>query len=116
MRLQVVAGKFLRSLPYFVYRLIRLLTRAVHMLGLDNVHVAQGDAFDVADEWKGITFRGSVRAPEAVGLAARMLTLDGTAVLGLSRRPEPPDRTRDLLGTPGPCPEAPWRTRSTPPR
>lgn len=28
MRLQVVAGKFLRSLPYFVYRLIRLLTRA----------------------------------------------------------------------------------------
>ncbi|MBI5156925.1 MAG: class I SAM-dependent methyltransferase [Acidimicrobiia bacterium] len=79
-------------------RRIRLLTRAVHLLGLDNVHVAQGDAFDVADEWKGITFRGSVRAPEAVGLAARMLTLDGTAVLGLSRRQEPPDRTRDLLG------------------
>ena len=79
-------------------RRIRLLTRAVHVLGLDNVHVAQGDAFDVADEWKAMTFRGSVRAPEAVGLAARMLTLDGTAVLGLSRRAEPPDRTRDLLG------------------
>jgi 16S rRNA (guanine527-N7)-methyltransferase len=79
-------------------RRIRLLTRAVHVLGLDNVHVSKGDAFDVADEWKGITFRGSVRAPEAVGLAARMLTLDGTAVFGLSRREDPPDRTRDLLG------------------
>ena len=78
-------------------RRIRLLTRAVAVLGLDNVHVAQGDAFDVADEWKGLTFRGSVRAPEAVGLANRLLTEDGTAVLGLSRRAEPPDRTRDLV-------------------
>lgn len=79
-------------------RRIRLLSRAVHVLGLDNVHVSQGDAFDVADEWKGMAFRGSVKAPEAVGLAARMLTVDGTAVLGLSRRAEPPDRTRDLVG------------------
>ncbi len=79
-------------------RRIRLLTRAVHVLGLDNVHVAQGDAFDVADEWKGLAFRGSVRAPEAVGLASKLLTPDGTAVFGLSRRQEPPDRTRDLLG------------------
>jgi len=79
-------------------RRIRLLSRAVQVLGLDNVHVAQGDAFNVADEWKGMTFRGSVRAPEAVGLAARMLTLAGTAVLGLSRREAPPVRTRDLVG------------------
>ncbi len=79
-------------------RRIRLLTRAVQVLGLDNVHVAQGDVFDVADEWQGLAFRGSVRAPEAVGLAARLLTPDGAAVLGLSRRPEPPDRTRDLVG------------------
>ena len=79
-------------------RRIRLLSRAVHVLGLENVHVSQGDAFDVADEWNGIAFRGSVKAPEAVGLAARMLTLNGTAVLGLSRRAEPPDRTRDLVG------------------
>jgi 16S rRNA (guanine527-N7)-methyltransferase len=79
-------------------RRIRLLTRAVHALGLDNVHVAHGDVFDVADEWKGVTFRGSVRAPEAVGLANRLLTPDGVGVLGLSRRAEPPDRTRDLVG------------------
>jgi len=79
-------------------RRIRLLTRAVRILGLENVRVAQGDVFDVADEWSGLVFRGSVRPPEAVGLAGRLLGVPGTAVLGLSRRPEPPDRTRDLVG------------------
>lgn len=78
-------------------RRIRLLTRAIKVLGLDNVHVAQGDAFDVADEWKGLAFRGSVRPPEAVGLASRLLGDGGVAVFGLSRRPQPPDRTRDLI-------------------
>jgi 16S rRNA (guanine527-N7)-methyltransferase len=79
-------------------RRIRLLTRVVRILGLENVRVAQGDVFDVADEWSGLTFRGSVKAPEAVGLAGRLLGVPGTAVLGLSRRPEPPDRTPDLIG------------------
>jgi 16S rRNA (guanine527-N7)-methyltransferase len=79
-------------------RRIRLLTRAVRILGLENVRVAQGDVFDVADEWSGLVFRGSVKAPEAVGLAGRLLGIPGTAVLGLSRREEPPDRTRDLVG------------------
>jgi len=79
-------------------RRIRLLTRAVRVLGLENVHVAQGDVFDVADDWHGVTFRGSVRAPEAVGLTGRLLSIPGTAVLGLSRRDDPPDRTRDLIG------------------
>jgi 16S rRNA (guanine527-N7)-methyltransferase len=79
-------------------RRTRLLNRAKRLLDLDNVVVAQGDAFDVADEWAGITFRGSVRAPEAVGLAARMLDVPGRAVLGLSRKAEPPGRTRDLVG------------------
>jgi 16S rRNA (guanine527-N7)-methyltransferase len=79
-------------------RRIRLLTRVVRILGLENVRVAQGDVFDVADEWSGLTFRGSVKAAEAVGLAGRLLGVPGTAVLGLSRRPEPPDRTRDLVG------------------
>jgi 16S rRNA (guanine527-N7)-methyltransferase len=79
-------------------RRTRLLHRATRLLELDNVVVAQGDVFDVADEWSGITFRGSVRAPEAVGLAARMLDIPGRAVIGLSRKAEPPDRTRDLVG------------------
>lgn len=79
-------------------RRTRLLERAVRVLDLENVVVSQGDAFAVADEWSGVTFRGSVKAPEAVGLSARLLDVPGTAVLGLSRRAEPPDRTRDLLG------------------
>lgn len=79
-------------------RRTRLLIRAVRVLGLENVEVAHGDAFDVADEWEAMTFRGSVKAAEAVGLSAKMLGMPGTSVLGLSRRPEPPERTRDLLG------------------
>jgi len=79
-------------------RRIRLLMRAVRVLGLENVRVAQGDVFDVADEWHGLTFRGSVRAPEAVGVAARLLGVPGIAVLGLSRRLEPPPRAPELIG------------------
>jgi 16S rRNA (guanine527-N7)-methyltransferase len=79
-------------------RRTRLLERAVRVLGLENVVVSQGDAFAVADEWSAVTFRGSVKAPEAVGLSARLLDVPGTAVLGLSRKTDPPDRTRDLMG------------------
>jgi len=79
-------------------RRIRLLRRIVRVLELDNVHIAQGDVFDVADEWSGIVYRGSVKAPESVGLSARLLGISGTSVLGLSRKAQPPDRTRDLVG------------------
>lgn len=79
-------------------RRIRLVRRAVQVLGLDNVHFAQGDVFDVADDWSGLTFRGSVKPPEAVGLSARMLLPGGAAAFGLSRREEPPERGRDLVG------------------
>jgi 16S rRNA (guanine527-N7)-methyltransferase len=79
-------------------RRIRLLQRIVRILGLENVAVFQGDAFDVADEFTGVVYRGSVTAPESVGLSAKLLDIPGTAVLGLSRRPEPPDRSRDLIG------------------
>lgn len=79
-------------------RRVRLLQRAVRVLGLHNISVFQGDIFDVADEFAGVTFRGSVKAPESVGLSAKLLDIPGTAVLGLSRRAEPPARTRDLIG------------------
>jgi hypothetical protein len=42
--------------------------------------------------------RGALRAPAAVGLAARLLQSAGTAVLGLSRQARPPERTSELLG------------------
>ena len=76
----------------------RLLGRVVRVLGLEHVRVAQGDAFDVADEWSGLAYRGSVRPPEAVGLSGRLLAEGGRAVLGLSRRPERPERAPDLIG------------------
>ncbi len=78
-------------------RRIRLLRRVVRLLGLTNVQIFQGDAFDVADEWSGIVYRGSVKAAESVGLSARMLDTPGTAVLGLSRKTQPPDQSRDLV-------------------
>lgn len=78
-------------------RRIRLLRRAIRVLGLRNIVVAQGDVFSVADEWSGMVFRGAVRPPEAVGLAARILDLGGRAVFGLSRRPERPSDAGDLV-------------------
>ncbi|MDX1690563.1 MAG: RsmG family class I SAM-dependent methyltransferase [Acidimicrobiia bacterium] len=79
-------------------RRIRLIQRATRILELPNAVAEQADVFSVADEWESVVFRGSVTAPEAVGLAAKLLTLGGTAVLGLSRREEPPAETRNLIG------------------
>ena len=79
-------------------RRIRLLHRIVRVLALPNVVIAQGDAFAVADEWAGLVFRGGVKAAEAVGLSARLLLPGGRAVLGLSRRPDLPERSNDLVG------------------
>ena len=70
----------------------------MRILRLENVHIFQGDAFDVADEWSGVVFRGSVKAAESVGLSARLLDIPGTAVLGLSRRAESPPRGPELIG------------------
>ena len=82
-------------------RRIRLLHRAVRMLNLPNVVIAQGDAFAVADEWGGLTFRGSIPPPEAIGLTNRLLIPGSRAVLGLSTRPERPERSRDLVAPAG---------------
>ncbi len=79
-------------------RRVRLLHRAVRVLALPNVVIAQGDAFAVADEWAGMVARGALRAPEMVGLSARLLSPGGCAVLGLSRQATPPERTSDLIG------------------
>lgn len=82
-------------------RRIRLLHRIVRMLALPNVVIAQGDAFAVADEWGGLAFRGSVTPPEAIGIANRLLVPGATAVLGLSRREDKPDRSDDLVSLAG---------------
>lgn len=78
-------------------RRVRLLRRATRIVGLVNIEVAQGDVFALAEEWETVVYRGAVKAPEAVGLSARLLEVGGTAVLGLSRRPEEPSDGRDLV-------------------
>ncbi len=78
-------------------RRVRLLHRITGMLELATTLVEQADVFAVADSWEALAFRGSVTAPEAVGLSSKLLELGGRAVLGLSRRPEPPARAPELL-------------------
>jgi 16S rRNA (guanine527-N7)-methyltransferase len=78
-------------------RRTRLMLRAIRVLGLENAVVAQGDAFDVADEWHGVVARGAVPAPEFVGLSSKLLDDIGVSVLGLSRRPQRPERASDLV-------------------
>jgi 16S rRNA (guanine527-N7)-methyltransferase len=78
-------------------RRVRLLHRAVRMLNLGNVVIAQGDAFSVADHWDGLAFRASIPPPEAVGLTNRLLEPGCVSVLGLSTRETEPERARDLV-------------------
>ncbi len=77
-------------------RRIRLLSRVVRILALEHVLVEHADIFSVADEWESLTFRGAVKAAEAVGLSSRLLGAGGTSVLGLSRQAAPPPQTPDL--------------------
>ena len=78
-------------------RRTRLMLRAIRVLNIENAVVAQGDAFDVADEWHGVVARGAVKPPEFVGLCSRLLDDIGVGVLGLSTRPERPKRADDLI-------------------
>jgi len=80
-------------------RRIRLLRRVVRILELTNVVIEQADVYSVADDhWHAMTYRGAVSAPEAVGLTSKLLADDGTSVLGLSTRPERPERADELIG------------------
>lgn len=79
-------------------RRTRLLNRAVRIVELQNVAVQQADIFAVADHWHGMTFRGAVTAPEAVGLSSKLLADDGVSVLGLSTKPDRPERADELIG------------------
>lgn len=93
-------------------RRIRLLRRAVRLLGMDNTLVAQGDAMTVADSWEALTFRASIPPREAIGLSSRLLAPGGTSVVALSRVARP-ERAGDLeslaaaFGIPGEVAEIP---------
>ena len=78
-------------------RRTRLILRAIRVLNLENAVVAQGDAFDVADEWHGVVARAAVKPPEFVGLCSKLLDDIGVGVIGLSTKPERPERVDDLI-------------------
>ncbi len=71
-------------------RRIRLLHRAVRVLGLENAVVEDRDAAEVSEPWRAITFRGSLRLAAAADLVRRCLLPGGTAVFGYSTRPDAP--------------------------
>ena len=68
-----------------------LLSRAVRILGLENVDVVQFDADSYQDTHRYLTFRASLPLVAAVRTTARLLDADGVAVFAISRtrRPDP---------------------------
>lgn len=74
-----------------------LASRAVRILGLDNVEVRTSDIGDVRESWDVVMFRASLPVDLAALVARRVLRSTGYAIFGVSRltdRPElppPPD-------------------------
>jgi 16S rRNA (guanine527-N7)-methyltransferase len=70
-------------------RRCRLARRAVRILGLQNVSVEQRDIQLEAGTWPAILFRASLPPDQALAVAAPLLDVGGSAVVGLSRTAEP---------------------------
>ncbi|MCB1246608.1 MAG: class I SAM-dependent methyltransferase [Acidimicrobiia bacterium] len=67
-----------------------LARRAVRILALDNIEVRETDAGSLVDSAQSLLFRASLPIGPAATLAVRLLEPGGTALFGLSRRPDPP--------------------------
>ncbi len=78
-------------------RRTRLLDRVARILELQNVLVLHRDVHDLSGTFAGLTFRGSIPRRELPGVVPRLLSPAGSAVLGLSTRPELPEETPELL-------------------
>ncbi|NNC74143.1 MAG: hypothetical protein HKN93_01400 [Acidimicrobiia bacterium] len=78
-------------------RRIRLLERLVRILELPNVLILHRDVDDVAGRFDGLVFRGSIPARRTPDVTNRLLSPTGTAVVGLSRRAEPPEAAATIL-------------------
>ena len=66
-----------------------LSRRAVRVLGLENVVVCREDIRDLEGTWSAVVFRASLPPEEALLVARPLLTGNGCAVVGLSRKKEP---------------------------
>jgi 16S rRNA (guanine527-N7)-methyltransferase len=76
-----------------------LARRAVRVLGLSNVSVVQEDVEHVAGAWSVVVFRASLPPDRALVAAKPLLDRGGCAVVGLSRRTEPPALPNTAPGT-----------------
>ena len=78
-------------------RRTRLLERVARILDLGNIIVMKRDIQDVSGQFDGVVFRGSIRAADTPAVAHRLLGIEGTAVVGLSHRREPPATAGPIL-------------------
>jgi 16S rRNA (guanine527-N7)-methyltransferase len=79
-------------------RRIRLLERACRILGLENVTAERIDAFRFQEQCEVVVSRGSLPLLQIVAQASRLLVPGGTAVVGVSRRADPPETLERAIG------------------
>lgn len=68
-----------------------LASRAVRILRLPNVAISRGPAEGLDGAWDAITFRASLRIPDAAELVRRFVSPYGTGIFGVSRAVARPD-------------------------
>ena len=73
-------------------RRVRLMRRAIRILGITNVEAVESDIEAVAGGQEAIVMRAALPPPEAQKACVRLLRPGGKAVLGLSRSVEPDAR------------------------
>lgn len=72
-------------------RRVWLARRAIRILDLDNVEVEWRDIDAIDDVFDVATFRASLPIPRAARATQHLVHGGGTGLVGVSRRPEPPD-------------------------
>jgi 16S rRNA (guanine527-N7)-methyltransferase len=68
-----------------------LASRAIRILGIDNVDIGTGEVSDFKGLWDVVVFRASLGLGDAVESFERLTPSNGQAVFGVSRLPERPD-------------------------
>lgn len=81
-------------------RRVRLMRRAVRILGLDNADVVQEDVVDTRPGQAAVVMRATLPPPAAVELFSGLLAPAGQAVLGISRTREPAMAEFDQISRP----------------
>ncbi len=79
-------------------RRVRLMRRAVRILGLENVEIQQADEADLSSEYEAMVMRAVFPPNEAVAVFDRLLAPGGLGVLGLSRSAAPNTQEMAFMG------------------